>query len=273
MTSDVTVIRSLLVSPPLLFLLKSVLSSGVSIHFSNLFMVKTNSTRNNIILAIVILILLGIGIFLYITRPLEAPSVDFTKTPVTSSGSSTTESGSTISYSIDATRSKAFFSIFEVLRGNDFTVVGTTNQIAGTVTLDMTDPSQSKAGEFKVNARTLKTDSAQRDGAINRMILKSEMPGNEFITFTPTSITGLPTNGEVGKEYTFSATGDLKIAGMSKPATFAVKAAYQQNGEIHGTAATTVRRADFNLIIPNIPFVANVGETTDVSVEFVAVKL
>lgn len=234
-------------------------------------MVKTNSTRNNILLALLLLILLGVGAFLYITRPLEAPSVDFTKTPVTSSGA-TTNSGSTITYSIDATRSKASFSIFEVLRGSDFTVVGTTNQIAGTVNVDMTDPSQSTAGEFKVNARTLQTDSKQRDGAINRMILKSETPGNEFITFMPTSVTGLPANGEIGKEYMLTATGDLRIAGVTKPAIFAMKVMYNQNGELHGTATTTIRRADYNLTIPNIPFVANVGETLDVSVEFVAVR-
>ncbi|MFN7161136.1 MAG: YceI family protein [Candidatus Gracilibacteria bacterium] len=234
-------------------------------------MVKTSSKRNTIILAVLIILLLGIGTFLYITRPLEAPSIDFTKTPVTSSGS-TTESGSTITYSIDATRSKASFSIFEVLRGNDFTVVGTTNQIAGTVTLDMSDPSQSKAGEFKVNARTLKTDSPQRDGAINRMILKSETPGNEFIIFTPTSVTGLPTNGEVGKDYMISITGNLMIAGAVKPTTFTAQVAYLQNGEIQGIATTSVRRADFNLNIPNLPFIANVGETVSINVEFVAVR-
>lgn len=218
-----------------------------------------------------LLALIAGGVFLYLTRPVEAPSIDFTKTPVTSSGA-LTSSGGVMQFSLDANRSQVTFSIFEVLSGKDFTVVGTTNQIAGTLSLDTQHPSQSKIGELKVNARTFKTDSSRRDGAINRMVLKSENPGNEFITFVPTSVVGLPEQGVAGREYTFATHGMLTVAGVTKPASFTIKAQYTPSGELQGTATSLIKRGDFNLIIPSVPFVANVGEEITLKVDFVGIR-
>jgi len=40
--------------------------------------------------------------------------------------------------------------------------------------------------------------------------------------------------------------------------------------QLSGTATTTVQRADFELVIPNVPSVANVSESVTVEIDFVA---
>jgi hypothetical protein len=40
--------------------------------------------------------------------------------------------------------------------------------------------------------------------------------------------------------------------------------------QIQGSASATIERGDFNLAIPNVPFVANVGEDVTLAIDFVA---
>jgi hypothetical protein len=40
--------------------------------------------------------------------------------------------------------------------------------------------------------------------------------------------------------------------------------------QIAGTATATVKRSDFNLTIPSVPNVANVGEEVTLQIDFVA---
>ena len=162
------------------------------------------------------------------------------------------------------------FRINEVLRGSPFTVVGTTTDVAGDIRLNLANPSESVLGTIRINARTIQTDSSQRNGAIARLILKSENAENEFIEFKPTSITGLPESIVVGTEYNFQTTGDLTVSGVTKPVTFNSKLRLVSEAELRGSSESTVRYKDFNLTVPSVPFVANVGEEVILKIEFVA---
>lgn len=42
------------------------------------------------------------------------------------------------------------------------------------------------------------------------------------------------------------------------------------SNRIEGTASSTVSRADFGLVIPSVPIVANVGEEVTLTIDFVA---
>lgn len=184
-----------------------------------------------------------------------------------------TGSGSTLeSFKIDSKRSKASFSIFEVLNGKDKTVMGTTDQVAGVLTVDRANPTKSTASVIKVSARTLKTDASARDNTIARFVLKSEDPKNEFLTFAPTKIDGLPATGKTDQAYDLKISGDMTIAGNTKPMTFDAKATYSSSGEVHVTATGKLKRGDFNLIIPSVPFVADVGEEVTIEMDFTATK-
>ena len=55
-------------------------------------------------------------------------------------------------YTIDTESSKASFTVDEVLRGAPFTVVGTTDQVAGQIAFDPTNPSAAQLGTITINA-------------------------------------------------------------------------------------------------------------------------
>lgn len=233
-----------------------------------------------IIVTIIILCIAGAVGLAYAMRPIAAPSgnavnteagsADSAVTTDVSGGNSTsvatsTSAGSVASYRI-AAGTRAEFNIGEVLRGVDFMVVGTTSDVAGSVQVDLANPQDSVIGTIKINARTFKTDSANRDNAIARFILKSEEPANEFITFEAKEISGLPVDAAEkaakGEAVAFKVKGDLTITGITKSVTFDAKFSMSPgaSGQIKGTAEAKIRRSDFKLVIPNVPFVANVSD-------------
>src|SRR5690606_26035007 len=99
--------------------------------------------------------------------------------------------GATV-YRIVPEASEVRFVIDEVLRGSPYTVVGTTSEVAGDIAVDTTTPSNTEVGTIRVNARTLTTDSDQRNRALRSFILKSADDAYEFVEFQPTALEGLP---------------------------------------------------------------------------------
>jgi polyisoprenoid-binding protein YceI len=169
---------------------------------------------------------------------------------------------------IISAESEARFIIDEVLNNAPKTVIGATKQVAGEIAVDAQNLANTRIGVIQVNARDLATDSSFRDRAIKNRILNTDQ--FEFITFTPTQIIGLPESGAVGQEYAFQITGDLTIRDVTKPVTFEVKASAPSADRFAGTAQTTIRYADFNIAIPQVPQVASVAEEVRLEIDFVA---
>jgi polyisoprenoid-binding protein YceI len=107
-----------------------------------------------------------------------------------------------------------------------------------------------------------------RNRAIRRFILQTD--DYEFITFEPSTITGLPASAAVGESFDFQVTGDLTIRDISNEVTFAVSVTPVSETRLEGLASTTILRADYNLTIPSVPSVADVDEEVLVELEFVA---
>ena len=219
-------------------------------------------------IAIIALALIGHGIFSYITRPLAAPTNTISQ-DVTHIETSGTKADTQV-LSIVSSESQAAFSLNEDLYGKLTLVVGTTNQVAGEIKFVQSSPATLSIGEIKINARTFKTDNEKRNATIGRMILKSEEAGNEYITFKTTSVTGLPTAIETGKEFSYKVTGDLTIRGTTKSVTFDAKSTVAADGSLKATAKTTVTYGDYGISIPDFPFLANVDKTTELSISVVA---
>ncbi|MDP1625140.1 MAG: YceI family protein [bacterium] len=212
---------------------------------------------NKTLITVLVIAVLAIGAYLYVTRAPSAPSQDITDFNATSSIAGT--------YNIVASESMVKFEVGEILNGSPFTAVGTTTQIAGTITVDADSVS---LGTIRINARTFKTDNDRRDGAIARAILRSEAAANEFIVFEPTSVQG-PARPLASTAQKFTVSGNLTIAGVTKPATFSIDAAIV-NGTVIGTATTVVSRSDYGLVIPSVPFVASVDDEVKISADIVA---
>lgn len=220
------------------------------------------------IIWILALAALGGGVFLYMTRPVKVEDSS-TTAGIESELSANNQKGETL-YRIDKEQSTAKFTIKEDLRGAPFTVVGTTSDISGDVVLKTEGKTELTLGTILIDVRTFKTDSANRDGAINRLIVQTGTEGHEYAVLTSASVSGFPETITVGVPFTFSITGDLMLAGIKQPATFAVTAT-QGTDTLSGTLSSTLKRSDYKLVIPNIPFVANVPDEFVVSADFVAV--
>ncbi|MGB8360169.1 MAG: YceI family protein [Acidimicrobiia bacterium] len=205
------------------------------------------------------------------------PSDSATTTSVASDPSTTTDPGTAGGpgqYVIDPAQSQASFQIDETLRGSPNTVVGTTSEVAGQILIDSNDLGASRFSPIVINARTLTTDSDQRNRVMRSpVILDSGSDENELVTFTPASLDGLGgVTATVGESLDFEVTGDLIIKGMTQTVTFSVSAVLADESTIQGTATTRVLRSDFGIGIPNVPFVADVADEVTLTLEFVAVS-
>jgi polyisoprenoid-binding protein YceI len=171
-------------------------------------------------------------------------------------------------FAIDPATSQVRFQLDEDLRGVRTTVVGTTSQVAGELSVSLADLTQTQVGVIQINARTLATDNNFRNRAIQNEILDTDQ--FEFISFMPTGIEGLPASIALGETATFSLVGELTIRDVTLPATFTVEATAVSDSQIAGTASAVVNRADFGLQIPSVPNVANVEEEVELYIDFTA---
>jgi polyisoprenoid-binding protein YceI len=173
-----------------------------------------------------------------------------------------------VTFQIVPAESEVRFSLGEVLAGNPTTVVGRTNELAGELLVDLNDLSTAQLGVIQINAAALATDNNFRNGSIREFILQTdEYP---FITFAPTSLTGLPAAAAVGDTITFDIVGDLTIRDVTQSVTFAATVTVVSATQLDGSASTTVNRADFGLEIPSVPNVADVDEEVILEIDFVA---
>jgi polyisoprenoid-binding protein YceI len=165
--------------------------------------------------------------------------------------------------------SEARFIIDEVLRGEPTTVIGVTNEIAGQIQVDEENPTQTQIDSITVQTGALTTDNNLRNGAIRDLILNSgSFP---VVTFTPTSIEGLPAQGAVGETYALTITGDLSVRDVTREVTFEASVTPVSESRIEGSAATTISRSDYGLTIPSVPNVADVGDEVILEIDFVAI--
>jgi polyisoprenoid-binding protein YceI len=230
-----------------------------------------------IVAGVVIAGLLVVGVAAaYVLRPPAVSSGEFTAIPVlpTAAQATAAEAQATdapagiVVLEIVQAESEARFIINEILNGNPKTVVGVTNQVAAQIIVDINNPGNTQMGMIQVNARTLETDSGNRNRAIQNQIL--DTGDFEFITFTPTSFINFPTGGAVGDTFTFQVVGDLTIRDITQQVTFDVTVTAESDTRMRGLASATIQRGDFQLTIPSVPQVAGVDEEVIIELEFVA---
>ena len=178
--------------------------------------------------------------------------------------------GEAVVFSIVSEESEVSFTLEEDLRAVRTVVVGTTNQVGGDVAINFDTPSASEVGTITINARSLETDNSFRNQALRAEILNSAQDEYEFITFEPTSLSGLPDNVEVGETYTFDIIGNLTILDATNEVTFNAEVTIVSETEITGTASTNVTYGDWGIAVPSAPVIANVEDNADLAINFVA---
>ncbi len=171
-------------------------------------------------------------------------------------------------FQIAPDQSEVRFTMTEMLHGQPNTVIGRTNQVAGSILIDPTKPANSQVGTIRIDARTLVTDSPMRNRIMGRAILQSDQ--FEYIEFKPTALAGLPQSVALNQPFTFRITGDLTIRSVTHPVTFDATVTPVSATQVKGTAAATIQRTDYNLAIPSVPSVADVSEAVQLQIDFVA---
>ena len=184
---------------------------------------------------------------------------------------SDTSAANAITFQIVPEGTEARFSIYELLMGQDKTVIGVTSLVEGAITVDPTSPQGASISPIRIDARDLRTDSERRNGAIRRFVLQSNQDQYQYILFTPTALEGLPEEVAVGDSFSFTIVGDLKIRDITNQETFEVTVTANSESELVGLATTTIARGDYNLTIPSVPSVANVAEEMPLELEFTAI--
>lgn len=172
---------------------------------------------------------------------------------------------------LDPARSQVSFSVDEVLRNSPYTAIGVTSQVSGEIQVDFENPPATVIGPITIVAGSLTTDSSSRNGMIQRFILDT----NTFptITFTPTSISGLPDAVEVGATYEVTIVGDLTIRDITATETFTGQVTLVSETELQGYFSTVVLRGTvYGLQIPSVPQVASVDDDVKLEISFVAVR-
>lgn len=225
-----------------------------------------------IVLSVAVAALLVVGgVAAYVLRTPAAPSGEFTAIPVeataTSAASTEAESGLIVAELVKQ-ESEARFIINEILNGNPKTVVGVTSEVAAQIIVDANNPANTQLGVVQINARTLETDSGNRNRAIQNQIL--DTGEFEFITFMPTGFISFPTGGTVGDSFSFQIVGNLTIRDITQEVTFDVTVTIESETRLSGLAQATILRDDFGLTIPQVPQVAGVDEEVILELEFVA---
>ncbi len=220
--------------------------------------------NKTLIIVLVLLVVLGGGYFLMGNKDVEAPlvneDINLTESKVAD--------GVKI-FSIVPTDSKAVYEVDEVLRGTPTHVVGSTQNITGSVSLDV-NSNQIKSANVVLDASSFKTDISTRDDNVRKLVLKAEEPGNESITFNLISISGIDSGLVVGQEMPVSITGDLAILGVVKPTTFSGIVSLSESGALRIIASADITYADFGVVIPDFPFLSNIGKIAKLSVDLLA---
>ena len=166
--------------------------------------------------------------------------------------------------------STAEFELSEVFRGQPTAVIGISNGVSGQIGVDLASPATAVVSPIHIDARQFATGNNMRDSVLHRWILLSD--SYPLVTFTPTSIIGLPDTITIGEPVEFTMAGDLLITVYSQPVEFAVVATAVADNQITGTATAIINRTDFELSVPPATGVADVSNEVELRLSFTALS-
>src|SRR5438128_10357381 len=190
--------------------------------------------------------------------PPQIPAALLNATATPTSAASTAGSTATtapapsaaVAYQVKSDLCEAAYFVDEELAsvGIPSTAKGATNEVSGTLYLtgDGTALAADQTSSFSVKLRNLTSDKSMRDQRVQQALETSRYP---TATFTITSVSGYNPAVAEGQEQTLELSGNLELHGVTKPATWEVKA-YRQGNGIWALATDNVK---FNVFI-STPF-------------------
>lgn len=155
----------------------------------------------------------------------------------------------TVTAGTDPNRTAAGYTVEEILRGADVTVVGSTDQVTGSATIENDTLT---AAEVTVQVASITTDISQRDGQFrDRVMNVGTYPTATFALTEPVDLAGLPTDGTAT---TVPATGTLTLRGQERPVTVDVRVLRTGDVIVASGSIPTVW-SDYGVEPPSLGFV------------------
>jgi len=163
---------------------------------------------------------------------------------------------------------EARYRVREQLARVDFPsdAIGKTNQVEGAIVIGADGKIVREGSSFTVDLTSIQSDNQRRDGFIRRNTLKTD--SFPKAVFVPTSARGLPATLPATGEMAFELMGDLTIHGVTKPATWQVKAARSASGAVTGSATTNFKFGDYGMTIPKVGMVLSVDDSITLEYDF-----
>jgi len=147
------------------------------------------------------------------------------------------------------TGSTAGYRVAEVLNGTDVTVVGKTEDVSGTITVD---GSTLKDATVKVDVGTIATDQPPRDDYFRGKAMEVSKYPDATFTLTQPVDAAVPASGQVA---TVQATGELTMHGVTKSVSVPLQAALSGDGvQVSGSIPVTF--SDYGVEAPSLGFVS-----------------
>jgi len=207
-------------------------------------------------------------IFVVLLNPTTSPTTAASTTGLTATTAPTT--GATLAYQVKSDLSEAAYFVDEELAsvGIPSTAKGATNEVSGTLYLtgDGTALAADQTSSFAVKLRNLTSDKSMRDQRVQQALETSRYP---TATFTITSVSGYNPAVAEGQEQTLELSGNLELHGVTKPATWEVKA-YRQGNVISALATVTVKFSDFNITPPRFQGLLSISDQATLQVQLIA---
>lgn len=150
----------------------------------------------------------------------------------------------------------AGYRIDEILSGQDFTAVGRTSGVSGSVIID--EDATITGADIAVDLVGLTSDSRIRDEQLKRQALQTSRFTTACFTLTePIAVDALPADGAA---LTVETAGELHIHGVNQPVSITVESTTAE-GLLFVVGSTEIALADFAIEKPTAPSVADVSDT------------
>ncbi len=155
------------------------------------------------------------------------------------------------------------YRVEEVLSGVDFTAVGRTPTVSGTL---VADGSTITSVEILADLRDLMSDNGARDAQMKVQALESDtFPDGIFTLTAPIELPSIPPPGQT---IMATATGDLTIHGVTRTVDIELEGA-AQGSQLVVVGSLGVLLSDYDIDTPQAPIVASVEDAAVVEFSLV----
>lgn len=165
-----------------------------------------------------------------------------------------------------ASGSFAGFRVAEELTVGETTAVGRSGGVTGTLTI--ADGSLTGA-EVTVDMTTIVSNDSRREGAIRRTVNATDFPEATFTFAGGVDVSSIEVGGDA---QSFEVDGELTIAGVTNPVTFAIDANVRDDGFGVVVGSTEIVWDDFGITPPSAPVVVSIADEGTVEFQLIVAR-